>query len=445
MNDPPQELIDRIAVLLEGRFYVPVIRSLDNSLPPVIGEPFSPAHIPELNVDPMSPEVEIQAVAGPMTKEQAQNFRRRWKTPPRVQSPLSTSFTGSGNPYSSPIKFNQINSSPIKSPVSTITINNNVNNNVIISSSTPKTANKIARRRLIELAEDTKNGNSHEPEPNLPIINKVASKPAATFLTPLRKNPLKKDLFFTYRDVRVADSPCPFDLSETVDSVNMSMEAGKDHNISLNPQNSSLKERHVKNMDVEKGLEVIGRELAKEQNVEWREYWDFLGDFVDISSDEGLQRFETFLATRVGDVQPDLMSNLCNALNKIELSTELMEKKLFSNLHSNGFNGKEKEPQQNSSTPYQCIEKSLQVFATRMTKTILNNVDSVVSINDAFNSELKRLKSLICSFKADARFLNIIDFSFVHSRFANLIASNLKNTKDINATKLEKVSLYLFL
>ncbi|KAL5276867.1 ANKLE2 family protein [Megaselia abdita] len=446
MNDPPQELIERIAGLLEGRFYVPVIRSLDNSLPPIIGEPFSPAHIPELNVDPLSPEVEIQAVAGPMTKEQAQNFRRRWKTPPRVQSPLSTSFTGASNQYSSPMKFNQMNSSPLKSPVPTMTINNNVNNNIIISSSTPKAANKITRRRLIELVEDTKNGNSHDSEPNLPIINKLQAKPPPTFLTPLRKNPLKKDLFFTYRDVRVADSPCPFDMNETVDSVtnlSMEIEVGGDHNNSMNQHNTSLKERHVKNMDVEKGLEVIGRELAKEQNVEWREYWDFLGDFIDIASDEGLQRFETYLATRVGDIQPDLMTNLCSALNKIELSTELIEKKLFSNLQSNGFKGREPEhsqsQQQNSSTPYQCIEKSLQVFATRMTKTILHNVDSVVSINDAFNSELKRLKSLICSFKADARFLNIIDFSFVHSRFANLIASNLKNTKDINATKLEKI------
>lgn len=37
-----------------------------------------------LNNDPMSPRVEVRAFAGPMNKSQAVEFRRKWKTPPRL-------------------------------------------------------------------------------------------------------------------------------------------------------------------------------------------------------------------------------------------------------------------------------------------------------------------------------------------------------------------------
>lgn len=37
-----------------------------------------------MNKDPISPHVEVRAFAGPMTKTQAVEFRKKWKTPPRV-------------------------------------------------------------------------------------------------------------------------------------------------------------------------------------------------------------------------------------------------------------------------------------------------------------------------------------------------------------------------
>ncbi|XP_072809155.1 ankyrin repeat and LEM domain-containing protein 2 [Vicugna pacos] len=52
---------------------------------------------------------------------------------------------------------------------------------------------------------------------------------------------------------------------------------------------------NVRKSDPERGIERVGRELAHELGYPWVEYWDFLGCFVDLSSQAGLQKLEEYL------------------------------------------------------------------------------------------------------------------------------------------------------
>ncbi|NXP21258.1 ANKL2 protein, partial [Scytalopus superciliaris] len=52
---------------------------------------------------------------------------------------------------------------------------------------------------------------------------------------------------------------------------------------------------NVRKSDLERGVERVGRELAHELGFPWVEYWEFLGCFVDLSSQEGLRKLEEYL------------------------------------------------------------------------------------------------------------------------------------------------------
>uniref|UniRef100_A0A8C9F7S7 ANKLE2 third alpha/beta domain-containing protein n=1 Tax=Pavo cristatus TaxID=9049 RepID=A0A8C9F7S7_PAVCR len=55
---------------------------------------------------------------------------------------------------------------------------------------------------------------------------------------------------------------------------------------------------NVRKSDLERGVERVGRELAHERGFPWVEYWEFLGCFVDLSSQEGLRKLEEYLSHR---------------------------------------------------------------------------------------------------------------------------------------------------
>ncbi|KAJ8676237.1 hypothetical protein QAD02_012023 [Eretmocerus hayati] len=181
-----EQLKSEIRFLLEEQYYVPVLRAEDNSLQPLIGEPFSRNNPPKLEVSPMSPKIEVKAFAGPMTKEQALEFRKKWKTPPRILGTPNKNANCSGG------------STGLRSP-----------------------------------------------------------------------------------------------------SVNLSLRL----------------------QDTDKGLERVGRELASEYHVDWKEYWPFLRDFTDLRCTEGLNKLEEFLKKQFEERNKNYV-NLENSFKKLCQVTE---------------------------------------------------------------------------------------------------------------------------
>lgn len=90
--------------------------------------------------------------------------------------------------------------------------------------------------------------------------------------------------------------------------------------------------------DIEKGLERIGRGLAKEMRVPWSEYWPFLGCWCNLASPEGLEKLEAHLRSKRSQVLserwslenspapsddlslPSPINQLCEALGDLKLS-----------------------------------------------------------------------------------------------------------------------------
>ena len=86
-------------------------------------------------------------------------------------------------------------------------------------------------------------------------------------------------------------------------------------------------------LDIEKGLERIGRNLAKDLRIPWCEYWSFLGDFCDLSTVEGLQKLETYFQGQkeqmelVPEPEPATspLSELCQKLSSLRLQSPVSE------------------------------------------------------------------------------------------------------------------------
>ncbi|XP_056388794.1 ankyrin repeat and LEM domain-containing protein 2 isoform X2 [Hyla sarda] len=71
---------------------------------------------------------------------------------------------------------------------------------------------------------------------------------------------------------------------------------------------------NVRKTDPERGEERVGRELAHELDVPWVEHWEFLGCFVDLSSQDGVGKLEEYLGKREASEQMHLEHDheMCN-------------------------------------------------------------------------------------------------------------------------------------
>ncbi|KAH8387374.1 hypothetical protein KR093_006660, partial [Drosophila rubida] len=433
------ETYKKLELLLSEPHYVPVMRAIHNDLPPHIGQPFTPNDPPLLQYktdesDRLNVDLTISALAGPMPREQAFNFFRRWKTPPRLGSNVISPLAGS--PYISPMK------TPNKSLFNRSSDQMSTGRRVLFSPTTPNksltsepngnhskqppTTAASQQQQHDELEQHIENNNNNDCAFKGSPSGKVAPKPKLLYnmSTPMRQ--MRQDLFLEYRG---SNSSLRLD-----DSL---IGGGSDFSLNVSNLNDSFRERHIKNSDIEKGLEVVGRQLARQEQLEWREYWDFLDTFIDIASINGLGRLESYFAAQVELAQKtDQIWSLSQMQHCLDFIADRVKPGGGSGSGSGSIataGGVSSGAITQVMTPYTCVEKSLQVFAKRITKTLINNISNMVSINDTLLSELKRLKSLIVSFKDDSRFITV-DFSKVHSRIAHLVASYIAHSMEDSAS-----------
>lgn len=481
--DAKPELKKAIEQLLIERFFVPVLRSSDSSMQPVIGEPFTPANMPKLNIDPLSPSMEIKAYAGPMTYEQAQTLRKRWKTPPRL--------TPSGIPSNLNLSFSPrsaLMSSPSHSPRMSRSMTE-------VISSTPKHKKKLFQGAGDgdEDENEDLNGNhkniangilgAHEEDEfkdllddlleeklrmemekrEKPVFFQGYRNPEPIMETPVRlKNSNKEDsnsnhLNHNYNS-RIINSNDSMFCNVRSGSSNALMtyldESGSIYNSDNVCDSPSFKEKHIRLTDLEKGLEKIGRDLAHEHNVGWNEFWEFLGRFLDIRSDEGLMCFENYLKQKEKlqelnesvDTQSESpkkendsfgLGAICAGFNKIDLNEESIDRssRITKNgLTSPGFmsrlsllNDFTSASQRHLITnPYTCIEQSCRTFAKRLAKLLESeNIQDQHSYEKTLLQEINKLNTSIDSYKRDPRF-NDVNIQKVHARYSFLLVWYLK-------------------
>lgn len=380
--------------------------------------------------------MEIHAFAGPMNREEAQCFRRRWKTPPRSSQQEAQTPSSSASTQTNPIA---LATPPSKHSygsafVSTPDVRTNSTSRQLFLADSP----------VIDRYETDKDMNSNSAA--LGSGSEICDDPMQLSSIEIEQ-PVKIPHFGDSPTVTQSYGCYRTNGAQMLDdSLNTSIAS----NASMLINSPMYRERNTKLCDSVKGLETIGRELASQRSVKWREYWPFLDHFVDIRSVGGLKAFEEKLAAHAAIIRDEVaagktaasstedtniikesgMTSLCRALDQLEVKevskNDKQPAKATAATTTVAVSGASLHSSPISAHLY--AEKSWQVYAKRMTDTLLASTPTGTK-REQFAAELRRLRALVCSYLEDERF-NSVDFGQAHSRFAHLIVSGLYGCTD---------------
>ncbi|XP_049878627.1 ankyrin repeat and LEM domain-containing protein 2 homolog [Pectinophora gossypiella] len=234
--------------------------------------------------------------------------------------------------------------------------------------------------------------------------------------------------------------------------------------------------------EMTKGLEAVGRTLAEEMHVGWKEYWPFLDTFTDLRSSEGLTLLENYLKAKYESAcsfaysdsclehslhSPDdlsisrlslannsqspskassalsPMSELCVAMKTCKITdrpphwrkTDPIRQRLCRQPSFNKklTNGDSPPTINHTVSQLVCIERTCQVFAKRIADALIFSLTAEPEVaGESLKSEAKHLQHTIFTYMDDERFQNI-DFALIHSRLAQLVVYKLKQqTTDLD-------------
>uniref|UniRef100_A0A182LRY4 ANKLE2 third alpha/beta domain-containing protein n=1 Tax=Anopheles culicifacies TaxID=139723 RepID=A0A182LRY4_9DIPT len=433
------EIRDAIYALLKENFFVPVIRTEDNSLPPVVGEPFSPTELPRLDEtkDKLNARREIKAYAGPMDQEKALRFCKRWKTPPRLKI-LGAAKIQSDSKLSELRK----SSTPIKAAARRLFTNRSFDGRLEEEAGEQQELQE--QRNNNSLIDSSLDESLEQLEKLIPDDNGNHLRMSVPY-TPNR-------LFFSYRNhlandsIDTEDSYCGNDadaanFSYVCEETQTTYEKG---NVTESP---SFKERSIRITDPAKGLETVGRMLAEKEQVGWKEYWSFLGTFCNIADETGLTMLEQYLAQKKQQSEGGALKVEESITDGEGLPTCQKEERSFNDVMTMICESTEKmslnmcdELQRTPvSNPYRCLLNSLHVFGTRLVNGVLLKPTSKSPLDDycvqaeTFQAQIRQLEKLLENYRNDSTF-RMIDFSKVHSLFAYLIVANVPRNRPSDET-----------
>ncbi|CAH0397175.1 unnamed protein product [Chilo suppressalis] len=247
------------------------------------------------------------------------------------------------------------------------------------------------------------------------------------------------------------------------------------------PRNQGQMPRAFRLRDLSKGLETVGRDLAEQMKIGWKEYWPFLDTFTDLRTPEGLTLLENYLKTKYDSAcsfayndscansqPPDElslsrlsfntsqqasptqdplspMSELCVAMRTCKLTSErpahwnqndCVRLRLCRQPTATKpvvTNGDSPAPMNHTVSQLLCIERTCQVFAKRIADALVFSLTAEPEVaGDSLKSEAKHLQHTMLTYMDDERF-QTIDFALIHSRLAQLVVFKLKQkTKDLD-------------